>query len=354
MTREAKIGMLTGLGVIVLIGTLLSEYLGGGPHGVGATGNGAMGRMAALPMGAAYRQEIMQPVGVPSLVRNDGASVAPGAGAGVVATPSMTGAPLAPAAPVGSGTDAGGAPRLDSPLSNGPAMNQPVAAVPAGTVQMDAGMQQASIPTMQMPASGVQTVYVPGQAAAPAAGQARGTLTPAGPVTAADLAPAAAAKPAGEEYVIVPGDNLAKIAKKFYKSSKNSDIQRIVAANPAMLKNDKSVLIAGKKLLIPTVERAAAVEGSSSMAAAVPAMPTVKEKTVIRKPGSGEAVAREKAAAEARAKKAAGKVYVVQAHDTLGKIAQKFGVGVKELMAANGIKDAKGLQVGAKLKVVVE
>ena len=29
MTREAKIGMLTGLGVIVLIGVLLSEYLGG-------------------------------------------------------------------------------------------------------------------------------------------------------------------------------------------------------------------------------------------------------------------------------------------------------------------------------------
>ena len=28
MTREAKIGMLTGLGVIVLIGVLLSEYLG--------------------------------------------------------------------------------------------------------------------------------------------------------------------------------------------------------------------------------------------------------------------------------------------------------------------------------------
>ena len=46
MTREAKIGMLTGLGVIVLIGVLLSEYLGGGSHTTGMT---ATGRMAALP-----------------------------------------------------------------------------------------------------------------------------------------------------------------------------------------------------------------------------------------------------------------------------------------------------------------
>ena len=53
MTREAKIGMLTGLGVIVLIGVLLSNYLGErmgcgmsptGRDGGVAAGGGVFGR----------------------------------------------------------------------------------------------------------------------------------------------------------------------------------------------------------------------------------------------------------------------------------------------------------------------
>ena len=40
MTREAKIGLLTGLAVIVLIGILLSEYLGGPAAGAGPGGAG--------------------------------------------------------------------------------------------------------------------------------------------------------------------------------------------------------------------------------------------------------------------------------------------------------------------------
>ena len=340
MTREAKIGMLTGLGVIVLIGVLLSEYLGGGPHGMGTGSMMATGRMASLPMGAAYRQEIMQPVGVPSLVRADGASVAPGAG---VTTPSVSAASMAPPVAYGA-TDVGGAPRMDTPLAAGPAINQPVTAVPAGAVQMN--VQQGSIPTMQMPVTGVQTVYVAGQAQPVT--QNRGTMTADGTVTpVADAAVPSPAKPVGQEYVIAAGDNLAKIAKKFYKSSKNSDIERIVAANPAMLKNDKSTLIAGKKLLIPTVVRAVADATPAAPATAVP----VPGDVVIRKPGSGDSGSH--GAAGASAKKTAAKVYVVQANDTLEKIAKKLGVPVKKIVAANGIKDVNALQVGEKLQVPV-
>ena len=54
MTREAKIGLLTGLGVIVLIGVLLSEYLGGPTAGA----PGASNRMAPLPVSAAYRERV--------------------------------------------------------------------------------------------------------------------------------------------------------------------------------------------------------------------------------------------------------------------------------------------------------
>ena len=66
MTREAKIGMLTGLGVIVLIGVLLSEYLG--ERNTGPTvAAGATGNMAPLPFGAGYRDQIITPVGVPAI-----------------------------------------------------------------------------------------------------------------------------------------------------------------------------------------------------------------------------------------------------------------------------------------------
>src|SRR4051812_595630 len=102
MTREAKIGMLTGLGVIVLIGGLLSEDLGdsaggkGGGGGAGAgsgvlvgetggaggggggggggagsvSSGGATGRMAELPAGSAYRRDVMEPVSVPVMIRD--------------------------------------------------------------------------------------------------------------------------------------------------------------------------------------------------------------------------------------------------------------------------------------------
>jgi nucleoid-associated protein YgaU len=349
MTREAKIGMLTGLGVIVLIGVLLSEYLGPGTHGTGMT---ATGRMATLPMGAAYRQEIMQPVGVPSLVRNDGAAEAPGAGA-VAAAP--TAAPVAFAA-----TDGSGAPRMDAPVSAAPALNQPVTPVPAGTIQMDAagtGMR-SSMPTMQLPATAVQTVYVAGQPASTPGGAAPapGTVVMDGPVVTAAQKAAAPAKPAGQEYVIAAGDNLAKIAKKFYHSSKNSDVERIVAANPAMLKDSKSMLIAGKKLFIPAV--VAAADSATPTPTAIAAAPA-KTKTVIRQPGtSGGAVsAVGGSSATTSAKKPTAKTYVVQANDTLEKIAKKMGGNsgeyVKKIMAANGIKDAKSLQVGQKLTLPV-
>src|SRR3954470_10366383 len=96
MTREAKIGMLTGLGVIVLIGVLLSEYLGDAAGGVGGPGTGAVatGRMAPLPVGTAYRHEVMQPVAVPAMAR--GSDNSPLAGGTELAAPMMTGLGMLP------------------------------------------------------------------------------------------------------------------------------------------------------------------------------------------------------------------------------------------------------------------
>ena len=46
---------------------------------------------------------------------------------------------------------------------------------------------------------------------------------------------------------------MAKIAKKFYNSTKNADVQRIVAANPKVLKDASAMLVVDKKLVIPNV-----------------------------------------------------------------------------------------------------
>src|ERR1043165_1995914 len=103
MTREAKIGMLTGLGVIVLIGVLLSNYLGKNPSP----------RMASLPIGASYREQITQPVGVSS---------SPGEArgqAGIVPTPAYAvgEAPSAVATPEMGPSAMPGQPVVSSPVT---------------------------------------------------------------------------------------------------------------------------------------------------------------------------------------------------------------------------------------------
>jgi nucleoid-associated protein YgaU len=330
MTREAKIGMLTGLGVIVLIGVLLSNYLGADGHGMSPTG-----RMAELPLGAAYRQEVMEPVGVPGVVRQESGVSAPVAAAAIPA-----GVPTMPEVAKGV-TDASGAPAMGS----GPMVGPAVAAVPAGTVQAAAGPSEMNVPTLQLAEGngGQEAVYVAGQPKAAVPGL---TFTK-------DVSGAVAAPVGGQEYVIVPGDTLGKIATKFYHSSKGEAVGRIVAANPKVLKDEKTMLVAGKKLMIPNV--AAAAKGAPAVAVVAPVK---KAPVVIHQPGGVGAVAagsEEAKTIDAPVKKGAT-VYVVASGDTIEKIAKKLAPGhvsemEKKLEAGNGIKDPTGLKVGQKLKV---
>ena len=151
MTREAKIGMLTGLGVIVLIGVLLSNYLGADGRGMSPTG-----RMAEVPLGAAYRQEVTEPVGVPGVARQESGTSVPV----VVAAAIPAGGPSMPAVVKGS-TDVWGAPAMTS----GPVVGQPVMPVPAGSVQEAAGPKEMNVPTLQLAEAnaGQEAVYVAGQ-----------------------------------------------------------------------------------------------------------------------------------------------------------------------------------------------
>jgi nucleoid-associated protein YgaU len=178
-------------------------------------------------------------------------------------------------------------------------------------------------------------------------------ISVADPVRDAAAAPdkPAAAKVVMEKtYVIVAGDNLAKIAKKFYGTMKESDVKRIVAANPTVLKDEKANLIVGKKLVIPDVQQA-----SKPAAKVLTAEKTVPVMIYVPGSGSAQAQAGDKAAV-GPTKKDSGKTYEVKSGDTLEKIARKYAPShateyVAKLKSLNGIKDPTALQAGQTLKL---
>jgi LysM repeat protein len=282
-------------------------------------------------MGAAYREEVTQPVGVPGVVRGESGVAAPVAVAGGVGAVVPAGMPTMPELP--KSVDVTGVPSM----TGGPVVAGAVTPVPAGVVQPVMPVE-TNVPTLQLADNGgQQAVYVAGQTKSSADGM---TFT-----KDAAVAPTPVAAVNGQEYVVAPGDTLGKIAVKFYHSSKGEALARIVAANPKVLKDEKTMLVAGKKLLIPTVVAVKA-------APAVAVVPVKKVPVVIHQPGAS-AVA---GADVSKAIVGPAKVYVVQSGDTLEKIAKRIAPGhvvemEKMLEKVNGIKDPTGLKVGQKLKV---
>jgi len=198
----------------------------------------------------------------------------------------------------------------------------------------------------------------------------------------AALQPAEASKPSTVTHTVAAGDTLAKIAKQYYGTSKNADIQRIVAANKGVLKDANTTLMVKMKLAIPGVAPA----GTPSTPVAPPAAPVAPkpvaaptDNVVVYLPSSSmtqavpplglvQAPPKAPAAKADAAKpdtvkaptksdsKAATKTYVVQSGDTLEKIARKFAPSkttemVQKLMSLNGIKDPSRLQAKMTLKV---
>jgi len=113
------------------------------------------------------------------------------------------------------------------------------------------------------------------------------------------------------EYTIAKGDILEKIAKNFHVS-----VKAITDANPGI---EATKLKIGQKIHIPAPVTPAAT-------AAVGAAP-VENASV-----SGE------------------QIYTVKSGDTLIKIAGQYGITVKALQAANGLKTSS-IKVGQKLKI---
>lgn len=120
---------------------------------------------------------------------------------------------------------------------------------------------------------------------------------------AGNLAPVPAAGTA-TEHVIKSGDTVRDLAKKYGVSEK-----AILEANPAL--NPRKLRVEAKiNIPAPAPSTPAAAGGASA---------------------HGAFVANEAAAG--------GEQYVVKPGDTLAKIAKKYGVTVKQIMAANGMKN---------------
>src|SRR5512146_402116 len=237
---------------------------------------------------------MMQPAGVPGMAPSGSA-----AGSADV-WPEADGAP-----PRGYAVETGGAAGDATAIAAGPVVAGAVTPIPVG--------RALGIPSS---GDGVPVPLIQVDDPRPAAGVPVRALASGGNT--------AAVRVAGRPYTIVSGDTLSKIAAKMYKSSKPENLQRIVAANPTMLKNTNSLLFVGKTLIIPDVPVA-------EMPKAAPATPgPAAPRVVVYAPGVRTGAVRQPRDATGRLsapkpadKKDAVAVYVVKHGDTLGAIAAR-------------------------------
>lgn len=129
-------------------------------------------------------------------------------------------------------------------------------------------------------------------------------------------------------YVVEKGDTLTKIAERF-----GADVHDILADNK--LRKDDPLYV-GKRLKINTGEKGTgktAPENRSSVKAATKPPPVAETTKGAKKKVS---------------------YYTVKRGDSLAKIAEHFGVTVKDLLDSNGMKTNDSLHVGRRLKIEKE
>lgn len=346
MTRETKIGLLTGLGVIILIGVLLSQYLGG-PE--------TAPRVANLSsLGDTYRQRQLQPVAVDPAVKPAEGTLLAGVDSGTAGTAVD---PLIARLPTREG--ALGAAPADNPMVASPTLPpliaEPVSPQPAGPLVTGPAAGNAGLPPVQLgqvaAGNGLErAIYVPADPSNPGAATPGPVAGPVGNV------------PTGTFYTVAKGDTLTAIAKRFYKSATKANFDRIVAANPAQLKDTRTQLVVGKKLLIPDAPRPVASAPQMPPTQVGPPTAPPRTDTLVLRPDNGTPVAPQPTVAGNTPvakppvpSKPAAATYTVQAGDTLGKIARKFlgsssTQAVKRIMKANRLPDDY-LEVGMTLKI---
>ncbi|MHC4104460.1 MAG: LysM peptidoglycan-binding domain-containing protein [Planctomycetota bacterium] len=153
-------------------------------------------------------------------------------------------------------------------------------------------------------------------------------------------------------YVVQAGDNLAKIAQKFYgavRGNKTINVIRIFEANRKLLKSPDAVSV-GQKLIIPLLkdegksvfngglfERIKSTVGNTRSSTKAPTKTPVKTRP---KPPAAQP----------------SKQYVVREGDNLWRIANKQlgdGERFREIIKLNALEDEDYLTVGMRLKIPI-
>ncbi|MBQ7207349.1 MAG: LysM peptidoglycan-binding domain-containing protein [Lentisphaeria bacterium] len=196
--------------------------------------------------------------------------------------------------------------------------------------------QPAQEPVSGTPAAAQSAPQPAAQPAAPAPAPARPAFAPMEkkdyPVglTSAGRGKAAAGAAAEQgTYVVKPGDNPGKIARRF-----NVSVQALLDANNMTAKDAKKLYV-GRKLVIP---------------AGAKASPQAKKGKAASKKSKGGA---EKGKTAAKDAPAAGGVYVVKPGDFPERIAKRNNVKLADLLSANNltIESSRRLKVGQKLVI---
>ena len=178
------------------------------------------------------------------------------------------------------------------------------------------------------------------------------TPHPAATASQAPPPPAATEKPKVEKfqhsYTVVAGDTLKKIASKTGTSIEHLEKMNALETNSVIRVGQ--VLTYETKSPEPPIAAPQQAPANSEKAAPVAAKEPAKEK-----PKTVETAAAQKTAkpdsSPASSTKETGKTYVVAKGDNPYSLAKKFNVTPAALMKANGIEDAKKLQIGQRISI---
>jgi nucleoid-associated protein YgaU len=162
-------------------------------------------------------------------------------------------------------------------------------------------------------------------------------------------------KEAPKEYVVQPGDDLSKIAKKVYgpvDGNRYVNVMRIFQFNRTVLKHEDEVAV-GQKLRIPPLPASKPVASTPAKPAGVLPAAQFEQVSAV---GESNPLTPKAAVTTAGLSQTGGRWYVVQADDSLWKIAASqlgSGARLEEIVKLNAavIKNKDNLAVGARLRL---
>lgn len=358
MTRETKIGLLVGLAFIILIGILLSDHL--------AVSNDP----TQAPL-AGVNQSVQQGVGSPvptQYVSN--VPVVPDGATGAPRQPVTTQNELAPAPQpqvvqvYGTQQPAGNNGQSILLVNPGPGSG-------SSNVQVGPAQPIASVPSTDLNRVPVTFVPVnPGDQVPENLQHAvtfgddtnvnlPGSVTPGNVPNPIDPTPVAALPAGTKQHVVKSGDSLSKIAAAYYGRGDKANIQRIIAANPALKKNPDMIVV-GQTYIIPPAPGAAAPQSqvvqTPAPAPTTPAITPISPRDTVTVPTTVTQTPRAQQAADRHEASETIYYYTVKESDTLWKIAQvQLGDGAMSKSIRDLNKDVLNgsdvIRVGQKLRL---